>query len=309
MGKTYQIVLNPRRGIAKLTLRQRQAITAYILLAPALIFFTVFFFYPFVLEFLASLRDGQPFIGPSEYVGLKNYTRALEDSRVINSFKVTAIFALGSTFFNTLVGLGLALLLNQKLRGRIVIRSIIFFPFITSSVIVSLMWRNILDPYIGVLNNLLFELGLPTQNLLTSIDGALPLIIALTVWQNMGYAMVLFLAGLQNIPQDYYDASKIDGAGSWARFRFITIPLLSPTTVFVTTISTISNLQAFAPAYLITRGGPADATRLYGYHIFNVAFSELNFGYASAQAFLMFIVILGMTLIQLKLGRSDVEYR
>ena len=293
---------------SRLSISQRQALTAYILLIPAFIYFAIFFFYPIGVEFWASLRDGQPLIGPSEYVGFDNYERALTDDRTLNSMEVTAKFAVGSTVFTTICGLGLALLLNQPLKGRVIIRSILFFPYMISTVIIALLWRNILDPYVGVLNTLLWELGHDGQYWLTDIDKALPTIIGLTVWQGMGYAMVLFLAGLQNIPQVYYEAAKIDGANNLRQFRYITLPLLAPTTLFVTVIGMIGNLQAFAPAYLITRGGPADATRLYGFHVFNVAFTESNFGYASAQAFLMFLIILVLTVLQLTFAGRNVEY-
>jgi len=292
----------------RLTLAQRQALTAYVILIPAFIYFAVFFFYPIGIEFWASLRDGQPLIGPSTYVGLDNYERALSDERTLNSLEVTFKFTIGSTLLTAAVGLALAVMLNQPLRGRILARSVLFFPYMIATVIVALIWRNILDPYLGILNSVLYQLNLPEQFWLTDPDKALPTIIGLTVWQNMGYAMVLFLAGLQNIPAEYYEAAKIDGANGYRQFRHVTIPLLAPTTLFVTVISVINNLQAFIPAYVITRGGPADATRLYGFHVFNVAFTELNFGYASAQAFLMFLIILVLTVIQLGLGGRSVEY-
>lgn len=295
-------------GINRYSLSQRKAIAAYVFLIPAILYFAIFFFFPIGLEFWASMQGGQPLIGPSEYVAFENYQHALSDERTLHSFGVTAVFAVGGTILNAAAGLGLALLLNQPLKGRTLIRSIIFFPYMISAVIVSLMWRNILDPYLGVFNSLLGAVGLPLQYWLTDLNAALPTIIALGVWQGMGYSMVLFLAGLQNIPEMYYEAAMIDGANTLARFRYITLPLLAPTTLFVTVIGMIGNLQAFAPAYLITRGGPADATRLYAYHVFNVAFTELNFGYASAQAFLMFLVILVLTIVQLRVGGQDVEY-
>jgi multiple sugar transport system permease protein len=291
-----------------LTLAQREALTAYVILIPAFIYFAIFFFYPIGVELWASLRDGQPLIGPSSYVGLDNYQRALHDNRTINSIEVTFKFTIGTTLFTAGLGLALAVMLNQPLRGRILFRSVIFFPYLISTVIVALIWRNILDPYLGVLNSTLYKFGLPEQFWLTEVDKALPTIIGLTVWQNMGYAMILFLAGLQNIPMEYYEAAKIDGANGCRQFRHVTLPLLRPTTLFVVVIGVIGNLQAFIPAYIITRGGPSDATRLFGYHVFNVAFTELNFGYASAQAFLMFLIILVLTITQLGVAGRNVEY-
>lgn len=281
---------------------------AYIFLAPALIYFAVFFFYPIALEFWISLRSGQPLIGVSAFAGLKNYVTAINDARVLNSFKVTFIFAVENTVMSVVVGLGLALLLNQALRGRTILRAIIFFPYVTTFVIVALMWRNMLDPYTGILNAVLYALEIPGQNWLTDYRSALPTVMGITVWHGMGYNMVLFLAGIQGIPDVYHEAAEIDGAGAWARFWRITLPLLAPTTLFVSIISVIGSLQAFGQAYLITRGGPAEATRFYVFHVFDIAFSQFNFGYGAALAFLMFAVILILTVIQMKLGRKDVEY-
>ncbi len=289
-------------------LASRQAIMAYIFLAPALIYFTIFFFYPIALEFWISLRSGQPLIGASTFAGLENYITALSDPRVRNSFKVTFIFAIENAVMSVVVGLGLALLLNQALRARTILRAIIFFPYVTTFVIVALMWRNMLDPYTGVLNAVLYALGLPGQNWLTGYRSALPTVMAITVWHGMGYNMVLFLAGLQGIPDVYQEAAAIDGASAWARFWRITLPLLAPTTLFVSIISVIGSLQAFGQAYLITRGGPADATRFFVFHVFDVAFSQLNFGYGAALAFLMFAFILVLTILQLKVGGREVEY-
>lgn len=289
-----------RTGIAS-----RQARVAYLFLLPAITYFAIFFFYPIGKELWMSFHTGA---AADQWVGLDNYSRAFSDGRAWHSFRVTALFAIGSTAGSIVIGLGLALLLDQRLPGSVLIRSMLLFPYMISFVIVGLMWRNILDPYVGILNSLLYEAGLPMQYWLTSYTAALPAIIGITVWHGMGYNMVLFLAGLQGIPRDYYDAAQLDGAGAWNLFRHITLPLLAPTTLFVTVISVISSLQAFAQPYIITQGGPADATRLFVYHVFEAGFGQLDFGYASTLAFLMFIVILILTAIQLWLGRRTVEY-
>lgn len=286
-------------------LATRQAMLAYIFLAPAVIYFSIFFFYPIGYEFWTSLHTGQ---NTDIYVGLDNYRRAFQDARVIHSLAVTALFAAGQTIGAIVIGLGLALLLDQPLRGRVVLRSVLLVPYMVSFVIIALMWRNILDPYVGILNRVLAELGLPLQYWLASYDWALPAIIGITIWHGMGYNMVLFLAGLQGIPREYYDAAKVDGAGSWSLFRHITLPLLAPTTLFVSVIEVISSLQAFTQPYIITQGGPADATRLFVFHVYEAGFGQLDFGYASALAFLMFAVILVLTVVQLRLGRRSVEY-
>lgn len=293
--------MNARRTV-RVGLASRQAVIAYIFLAPALIYFTIFFFYPIVLELWASMQS------TTAFVGLENYLRAFQDARVWGTFKVTLLFAAGVTLLNVIVGLALALLLDLPLRGRVVFRAIFMVPYMTSMIIVGLMWRNILDPQIGILNRLLLVFGLPAQDWLTNYQLALPAVIGITLWQGVGYTMVLFLAGLQGIPREYYEAAHVDGAGGLARFRFVTLPLLAPTTLFVVIIGIINSLQAFAQAFVITQGGPADATRFYVFHVYNVAFNENNLGYASALSFLMFLVILVLTLIQLRVGNKATEY-
>jgi multiple sugar transport system permease protein len=293
--------MNARRTV-RVGLASRQAVIAYIFLAPALIYFTIFFFYPIVLELWASMQS------TTAFVGLENYLQAFQDARVWGTFKVTLLFAAGVTLLNVIVGLALALLLDLPLRGRVVFRAIFMVPYMTSMIIVGLMWRNILDPQIGILNRLLLVFGLPAQDWLTNYQLALPAVIGITLWQGVGYTMVLFLAGLQGIPREYYEAAHVDGAGGLARFRFVTLPLLAPTTLFVVIIGIINSLQAFAQAFVITQGGPADATRFYVFHVYNVAFNENNLGYASALSFLMFLVILVLTLIQLRVGNKATEY-
>lgn len=290
---------------ARTGLRTRQAMIAYVFLTPALLYFGVFFFYPISYEFWLSLHTGQ---NADVWVGLENYARALRDDRVLHSFRITFLFAAGVTVGDILLGLGLALLLDRALRGRVLLRAVLLFPYMTSFVIIALMWQNILDPYVGILNRMLLQLGLPQQAWLTSYGAALPAIVGITVWHGMGYNMVIFLAGLQGIPRDYYDAAKLDGAAGWSLFRTITLPLLAPTTLFVSVLSVIGSLQAFAQPYVITQGGPADATRLFVFHVFEAGFGELDFGYASALAFLMFLVILALTVVQLRLGGRSVEY-
>lgn len=296
-------VVRPRG--ARTGLRTRQAMIAYVFLTPALLYFGVFFFYPIAYEFWLSLHTGQ---NADAWVGLENYARALRDDRVLHSFRITFLFAAGVTVGGILLGLGLALLLDRALRGRVLLRAVLLFPYMTSFVIIALMWQNILDPYVGILNRVLLQVGLPQQAWLTSYGAALPAIVGITVWHGMGYNMVIFLAGLQGIPRDYYDAAKLDGAAGWSLFRTITLPLLAPTTLFVSVLSVIGSLQAFAQPYVITQGGPADATRLFVFHVFEAGFGELDFGYASALAFLMFLVILALTVVQLRLGRGTVEY-
>ncbi|WP_049560610.1 carbohydrate ABC transporter permease [Nonomuraea sp. SBT364] len=291
-------VLRPR------TLSARYARTAYLFLLPAILFFAAFFYVPIGNVVSTSLMSGP---SADRFTGLGNYAQALSDPAVRHSFLVTAGFALIVVAGSIVLGLGLAMALDQPLRGRVAFRVMLLVPYLTSVAIVGLLWRNILDPELGVLNRTLVALGLPEQQWLNT--SPLLTIAAVTLWQNVGYTMVLFLAGLQGIPETFHEAAKIDGADAWHRFWRITLPLLAPTTLFVSVMAVISGLQAFGQAYIITNGGPGDATDLSVFHIFNVAFRARDFGYASAQSVLLLIVIVAFTLIQLRAGRrGEVQY-
>ncbi|MBO9195325.1 sugar ABC transporter permease [Rhizobium sp. 16-449-1b] len=286
----------------------RQAIFAYVVLSPAILYFAVYFFYPIVVEFWASFFRGQPLIGDSEFTGFDNYIRALTDPRVRDAFIRTVVFAVCGTVGTLLPALCLAAILSGPIKAATTIRAIIFFPYIISFVIVALMWKSILDPYTGMLNAILLQLGLPMQNWLSTPSTALPTIIAVTVWKDIGYAMLIYIAAIQSIPKELYEAAEIDGASRMQQFTKITIPLLTPTTLFLAVISMIAHLQDLSAPYLLTGGGPAEATRLYALHVFETAFVELNIGYASALSFLMLIVILIVTALQFRFLNREVAY-
>ena len=280
------------------SLSGRYARTAYLLLLPAFVFFTIFLYLPIGNLIATALHSGPQ---ADVWAGLDNYANALSDPAVRHSFWITLIFAAVTTGGAIVLGLGLALLLNQPLPGRVAFRAALLVPYLTSVAIVGLLWRNILDPQLGVLNRVLAAIGLPTQDWLVSQP--LATIAGVTLWQHVGYTMVLFLAGLQGIPEMYLEAARIDGAGAWRRFWHVTLPLLAPTTLFVSIISVINGLQAFGQAYIITGGGPANATDLYVFHVFTVAFTTRNFGYSSALSVLLLAVILLFTWLQLRAGR------
>ncbi|GAA3674677.1 sugar ABC transporter permease [Nonomuraea antimicrobica] len=286
------------------TLQGRYARTAYLFLLPAILFFAAFFYLPIGNAVATSFRTGPM---ADQWAGLDNYTRALTDPAVRHSFLVTVVFAVAVVVGSIVLGLVLALAIDQPLKGRVVFRVLLLVPYLTSVAIVGLLWRNILDPELGVLNRMLDAVGLPEQQWLNTAP--LLTLAAVTLWQNVGYTMVLFLAGLQGIPATYHEAAEIDGADAWRRFWRITLPLLAPTTLFVSVMAVISGLQAFGQAFIITGGGPGDATDLSVFHIFNVAFRARDFGYSAAQSVLLLIVIVAFTLVQLRAGRrGEVTY-
>jgi multiple sugar transport system permease protein len=284
------------------TARKRQAATAWLLLLPAVVFFAVFFFIPIFSQLYTSLFTG---VQSHTFVGLGNFQRALGDPSVLASFITTVIFAAGSLVIGIVLGLTLAVILNQALPGRTLFRAILLVPYLTSVAIIGLLWRNILDPQLGILNRVLEAIGVPSQNWLTTQP--LAVIIGIAVWSSVGYTMVLFLAGLQGIPSVYYEAARIDGASPMQRFLWITLPLLAPTTLFVSMIGVITSLQQFALPYIVTGGGPGDATSLYAFKVFNVAFSDSDFSYASALSFLLLLVILALSLLQMRVASRGGE--
>lgn len=280
-------------------LEKRKRRTAYLFIAPAVLFFAAFFFYPIVLEAQASFTSGLTNPVP---VGMTNYRHAVTDPAVRHSFGITLAYASGSLLGSAALGLLLAVILNQPMRGTTALRTMILVPYMTSIAIVGLLWRNILDPNTGILNTLLRGLGLPEQAWLNTHP--LLTLVAITVWQQTGYMMMLFLAGLQGVPDEYHEAGRIDGASVWQRFWRITFPLLAPTTLFVVLMGVISSLQQFGLPYIVTNGGPGDATQLYVYQVYQTTFAGGDIGYASAMAFLLLLVILALSLVQMYVGRK-----
>jgi multiple sugar transport system permease protein len=278
-------------------MRRREAGTAWLFLLPAVIFFVALFYVPILNQLVAAAYGG---VDGTTFVALDNFVTAFNDPEVIHSFTITLIYAAGSVIIGIVIGILLAVILNQALPGRTLFRSLLLIPYLTSVAIIGLLWRNILDPQIGILNRLLETIGLPGQTWLSTAP--LATIIGITIWTSAGYTMVLFLAGLQGIPGMYYEAAQIDGAGPWRRFVSITLPLLAPTTLFVSVIGVIGALQQFALPYIVTGGGPGNATSLYAHRVFIVAFNDNQFGYASALSVLLLIVILILSIIQLKVG-------
>ena len=256
-------------------MRARQARTAYLFLTPAVIYFVLFMFWPLIQEFQLSFTRGFTTLRP---VGWKNYSSIIRDPEVQHAFGITLIYAASALILGACVGLLLALILNQKFRGRTLARTMILTPYMTSVAIVGLMWRNILDPTTGILNSVLSSLHLPTQQWLTTAP--LATLVGITVWQEAGYFMLLFLAGLQGID-----------------------PLLAPTTLFVGLVGMISTLQQFGLPYLVTNGGPGNATSLYVYQVYRETFQSGNLGYASAMSFAFLAVIMVLSLIQIRTGR------
>jgi multiple sugar transport system permease protein len=282
---------------------------AFWFLAPALALIALFFFLPVAASLLLSFTDfdiyalGDP--GRLRFVGLDNYFRLLRDPLFWTALKNTLYFVAVGGPLSVAVSLGAALLMNHRLvRFKGLFRSLLFLPVVTTLVAVAVAWRYLYHPRYGLLNYVLGLAGLGPIDWLGDPRWAMPAIILMAVWKNFGFNMIIFIAGLQSIPQRLYEAAEIDGAGNFARFRHITLPLLAPTFLFVTVITMIGYFQLFAEPYVMTQGGPADSTLSVALLMFQEGFRWWNLGYAAAVAFMLFLIILAGTAVQLKLRRG-----
>jgi multiple sugar transport system permease protein len=228
------------------------------------------------------------------------------DERFRRSVINTVYFTGGSVPLGMLIGLGLALLLNQPLRGRAILRTMYFLPVVTPFVVVAIIWKWLYNGDFGLFNYYLLKTHLIHDPLLWLSDKnlAMPAVILMTVWTSVGFSMVVYLAGLQAIPEELYEAARVDGAGGWARFRHITLPMLAPTSVFLGVMGIIGSFQVFTQIFVMTSGGPVDRTTTMVYYIYEAAFKFYEMGYASTLAFGLFALLFVFTLLQLRLYRK-----
>jgi multiple sugar transport system permease protein len=289
------------------TRRGQQWLVGYGFLLPDVIGLAVFVGLPILGAFYLSFHDWSG-IGAREFSGLENYDTLIQDKAFLHSLKITAIYTFSFVPLLYVFSLSLALLVNQGLALTGFFRSAFFAPFMVSLVVASVVWSFMLQDPAGVVNSIIGLFGISPQPWLGSTRFALVSVIVVTLWQAVGYSMIIFLAGLQDIPRVYYEAARIDGAGPWHRFRYITLPLLRPTTVFVLIISFIGAFQLFDPIFVMTSGGPADATTTTVYYIYETAFEFLQLGYASALSVVLFAIILLVSLFQLRVFRDEPDH-
>ena len=283
---------------------RRDWLPAFLFLLPNLVSIGLFTLIPVIAGFVLSFTSWDMLSDP-EWVGLDNYADILKDKQFWNSLRNTVIYTLIVIPGGLAVSLMLALALNTKIKGTAIYQAIFFLPYVSSTIAVALVWKWIYHPEYGVLNAMLRAVGLPAVDWLVDPKLALMSVAIVQIWQTAGYNMVLFLAGLRAIPKDYYEAAKIDGSSPWNTFWSITVPLLMPTIFFVTTISIIASFQVFNLIYVMTGGGPGNATKVYVFYLWESGFSFFKMGYASALAYVLFIIILGITLLQVRfLGRN-----
>jgi len=282
---------------------------ALIFLAPSLVIFGAFVFYPLLKAAYLGFYETDPFGNQGDFVGVDQYRTVLTSESFRHSLWVTFLFALYTVPPGILLGLGLALLANQKLPGISIFRIMFSSTVATSVAVASLMWLTLLNPNIGLLNYFLVEAGQPRIDWLNDLDWALPAVSATTVWLNLGLAFIVILAGLQTIPDELYESARVEGASDWSVFWHVTLPLLSPTLFFVSVVGTILAFQSFGQIHILTRGGPLDATTVIVYSIWQDAFQRFDYGVASVQAVALFVLVLGLTVIQFRFLERRVFYQ
>jgi multiple sugar transport system permease protein len=289
------------------SLRRSEVLSAYLLVAPSMVGLLVFSLGALVYALFISFTKWD-LITPPEWVGLGNFARAFTDDFFWKSLSNTAYYTFTTVPGTVVLALVLAMAMNQKLAGISIFRAICFLPAITSTVVLALLWSWIYYPDFGVLDYLLSRVGLPAIPWLTSSKWAMPALIILAIWSGVGYYMTIILAGLQGIPQELYDAAKVDGAGPWPCFRHVTIPMLSPVLFFVVVLALIWSFQVFAASYIMTAGGPLNSTLTMVLHIYQNGFQFFRMGYAAALAFILGVIIFAFTLFQFRLQNLWVHY-
>lgn len=278
--------------------RRRRTLIGWSFILPNFAGFAVLTLGPVIAAFALSFMDWDAFSTP-EWTGLKNFSRLLNDESTKIALRNTAFYALGHVPLTMLAALGLALLLNGKIAGARFFRAAAFFPYITSMVAVAVVWNMLFHPEFGPVNQFLQLIGIADPpGWTTSTTWAMPAIIITSVWRDMGYYMVLFLAGLQAIPPEHYEAAKIDGASRWQRLRYVTLPGLRPVTFLVLVLLTVQSFKVFDLIVVMTDGGPGRATLVLSQQIYRQGIIEGEFGYASAISLVLFLLVLVLTLVQ-----------
>ena len=277
----------------------KQNYAAWLFILPAVAGTFVFIIIPVICSFGLSFCKWD-LVNPIQFAGIDNYRQIFTEPLFYKIFLNTLVFAVSTSVFGVIIPLVLAVILNNKIRGSEFYKTAYFLPFITPMIVIGVVWQWIFDPNIGILNNFL-QIHI---NWLYDTRFAMPALIIVSVWKLIGYNMIIFLSSLSAINQSLFEAAKIDGAGAFQTFKNVTVPLLSPTIFFVVIITAISSFQIFDLIYLMTQGGPLDSTNVLVYAIYKNAFEYFNVGKASAIAYVLFVVILVLTLVQWNLRKK-----
>ena len=297
-------------------LKLREHLEGYLFISPWILGMMLFALGPILASFGLAFTRWNLFTEP-EYVGWANFQKLAHDPLFYKSVFNTIYYTVFAVPLGLVLALGLAMLVNHRLRGINFFRTAFFLPNVVAGIAMLLLWKWLFDPNFGLINLFLdwtglmavFEwIGIGRPQWISSRTGAMPGLVFMSIW-GLGGSMMIFLAGLQNIPRELIEAAELDGAGPWKRFRYVTVPLLTPTIFFLTMVGVIGSLQVFNQAYVMTQGGPAHATLFYVLYLFQTAFERFQMGYACAMALVLFIITLIVSLIQLAMGKKWVHYQ
>ncbi|MGQ9629425.1 MAG: carbohydrate ABC transporter permease [bacterium] len=295
------------KGISLSRIVQSERIAGFVCASPGFFGLIAFTLGPIIAALFFSFTE-YDVIRPPTFVGLENYREMLTGDELFwKTLGNTAFITATGVPLSMISGLLLALILNNDIRGMALYRTVFFLPSVVPVVANAVLWLWLFNTQYGLINITLRALRLPAPPWLTSEQWSKPAIVIMRLWAT-GQGMIIYLAGLKNIPSQFYEAAEIDGAGIWAKFRHITLPMLTPTLFFTSTMGIIAHFQVFTEAYVMTQGGPADSTLFYVYYLYSSAFGWFKMGYACAMAWILFIVILIVTLIQFRMARYWVTY-
>ncbi len=297
-----------KKGKKKVPVQSKKGdfLAALLFLSPTLIIFSAFILFPVIFSFYLSFHEWNMFSGETTFIGIDNYIMMFQSEEFWSVFKNTAIYTFGTIPLNMGFSLLVAYILYKKIVGKKLLRTAFFAPVVISPVAAAVIWRWLYDPNFGLINYFIGIFGIDPINWLNSPSAAMFALIIMGVWKTFGINMILFSAGLQAIPDHYYEAAEIDGANQWTKFWNITVPLLAPTTFFIMVMSIISSFQVFDIVYVLTSGGPLGATKVMVFYIYEHAFKFFNMGYASASAYVLFAILFALTLLQVKYMKNKV---
>lgn len=282
---------------------------AWLFLAPTVLGLLVLSAGPILASFGIALTDWDLLSAPT-FVGLDNFAALLEDERFLVALRNTVFYTVASVPIGLVLALGVALALDQRIRGIAIIRTAYFLPVVTSTTAIALVWLWIYSPQGGLLNTFIGILGLPPQKWVSDPFWAMPSIVLMSIWQGLGINVIIFLAGLQAIPQEFYDAAAVDGGGRWARFRHVTLPLLTPTVFFTGILAFIGSFQVFDQVYVLARPGePTKATITLVYYIYERGFENFKMGLAASASWVMFLIVAVLTVVYFRSQRRWVHYQ
>lgn len=297
-----------RSGRPLLGITTKKHIISYLLISPAIIFLLLFVFYPIFYSFLLSMQRHRLGFKTSEFIGLANYKSLFTTPDFWNSMKITGIYTFAVMSLSIILGLFLAVLISHRKKTEMIWQVIFFLPVAATMAAMAIVWRFILDNNYGFLNNLLQVFGQAGTNWLQNPETALTVVIMINIWSNAGYTMVFFIAGLANISTELYESAALDGSNKFQDFRYISWPLLSPTTLFIVIIMTVRALASFDTIKVMTNGGPLKSTQILSLLLYREAFQFFNIGYASSIAVIFFVLVLILAIAQLKFDKR-VHYK